>query len=189
MPITSTARVGGETPGDADQMALANLLSKIGISAQSTLSVSEEETANNDGLEYKADIKSVLNTYSQATITNTETCSFRDGDKGFYILRYMKRTELEKMFNQRRERVEDYVRSAFRAEEKGRVDDALRFYNWAFIMLHSLQYPGEVRMKIGGEEQLLLNWIPMQVKEILENVEAAVAEIKPHNTIDMLFTY
>ena len=48
MPITSTARVGGETPGDADQMALANLLSKIGISAQSTLSVSEEETANND---------------------------------------------------------------------------------------------------------------------------------------------
>ena len=188
-PITSTARVGGETPGDADQMALANLLSKIGISAQSTLSVSEEETANNDGLEYKADIKSVLNTYSQATITNTETCSFRDGDKGFYILRYMKRTELEKMFNQRRERVEDYVRSAFRAEEKGRVDDALRFYNWAFIMLHSLQYPGEVRMKIGGEEQLLLNWIPMQVKEILENVEAAVAEIKPDNTIDMLFTY
>ena len=44
-------------------------------------------------------------------------------------------------------------------------------------------------MKIGGEEQLLLNWIPMQVKEILENVEAAVAEIKPDNTIDMLFTY
>lgn len=179
----------GDTPGDADKNALLNLLSKIGTTVESSFTLDEREVTENGELDSRTDVKSVMNTYSQATLNNTETCYYNDGNNGYYLLRYMKRSELDNIFARRLDRVEDYVRTAVRSEEKGRVDDALRFYNWAYVLLHSLQYPSQVRMKVAGEEQLLVNWIPRQMREILEHVDVKVAEVKENNEIDVLFTY
>ncbi len=181
----------GETPAEADRNALANLLSKIGTTVQSSFSMTEEETLTNDALDSKRDVKSVMNTYSQATLNNTEIVNYRDENGMFCQLRYMLRTELEKMFEHRRDRVEDYVRTALRSEEKGRVDDALRFLNWAYVLLHSLQYPSDVKMKVEGEEQLLVNWIPNRMRDILGEVKVEVANVEPapENRVDVLFTY
>ncbi|MDE6368466.1 MAG: LPP20 family lipoprotein, partial [Muribaculaceae bacterium] len=179
----------GETQADAGQQALDNLLSQIGVSVQKTFTYDYKESSANDKDEFKSDVNIVTNTYSNATITNSEILPIRDGNKGYYVLRYMKRTELQKMFDQRRDRVEDYVRNAMRAEEKGKIDDALRFLNWAYVLVHSLQYPGEVKMKVLGEERLLIHWIPTQIRDILDQIDVKVANIKPDNTIDLLFTY
>lgn len=179
----------GETPADADRDALQNLLSKIGTTVHSSFSMTEQESSTDGSLDSKTDMKLMLNSYSQATINNTETLSFHTADGKFYQMRYMKRSELEKMFERRKDRVEDYVRTALRSEEKGRVDDALRFLNWAYVLLHSLQYPADVKMKVEGEEQLLINWIPNRMREILDDVSVAVAKVSPDNTVDVLFSY
>lgn len=179
----------GDTPGDADKAALMNLLSKIGTTVESSFTLDEQEVTQNGEIDSRSNVKSVMNTYSQATLNNTETCYFTDGERGYYLIRYMKRSELDNIFARRLDRVEDYVRTAVRSEEKGRVDDALRFYNWAYVLLHSLQYPSQVKMKIAGEEQLLVNWIPMQMSEILKQVKVGVAEVKKDNTVDVMFTY
>ncbi len=179
----------GETPADADRIALQNLLSKIGTTVHTSFSMTEEENSVDGVLDSKSDVKTMMNSYSQATVNNTETLSWKDKNGKFYQVRYMLRQELDKMFERRRDRVEDYVRTAIRSEEKGRVDDALRFFNWAYVLLHSLQYPAEVKMKINGEEQLLINWIPTQMNEILDNVNVAVAKVGDDNTLDVLFTY
>lgn len=179
----------GETPGDADKAALLNLLSKIGTTVESTFSLDEREVTENGVLDSHSDVKSVVKTYSQATLNNTETCYYSDGERGYYLLRYMKRSELDNIFARRLDRVEDYVRTAMRSEEKGRADDALRFYNWAYVLLHSLQYPSEIKMKIEGEDRLLVNWIPRQMEAILNEVDAKVAEVRDNNVVDMLFSY
>lgn len=179
----------GDTPGDADRSALLNLLGKIGTTVESTFTLDEREVTQNGEIDSQSDVKSVMKTYSQATLNNTETCFFTDGERGYYLLRYMKRSELDKIFARRLARVEDYVRTAGRSEEKGRVDDALRFYNWAYVLLHSLQYPSQVKMTIAGEERLLVNWIPRRMREILEQVEVEVAEVRKDNTVDVFFTY
>lgn len=179
----------GETPADADREALQNLLSKIGTTVQSSFSMTEEESTAGGTLESQSSVKSMMNSYSQATVNNTETINYRDKSGQYCQLRYMLRTELDKMFERRKDRVEDYVRTAMRSEQKGRVDDALRFLNWAYVLLHSLQYPGEVRMKVDGEEQLLVNWIPNRMREILEGVQVSVAQKNDDNTVDVLFNY
>lgn len=179
----------GETPGDADKAALQNLLSKIDLKVDSRFVSNEREETHNDNIELKTDVQSVLNTYSQATLTNTETFYYNDGDKGVYMLRYMTRDNLEKMFAARRDRVEDYVRNAVRSEEKGRVDDALRYFYRAYVLLHSLRQPSQEKLTINGEERNLEIWIPEAMRSILEQVEAQVAEVRKDNTVDMLFTY
>lgn len=180
---------GGDTPADADREALQNLLSKIGTTVSSSFSMTDEENSVDGTLDSKSSVKMMMNSYSQATVNNTETLSWRSKDGRFYQMRYMLRSELDKMFQRRQDRVEDYVRTAVRAEEKGRVDDALRFFNWAYVLLHSLQYPADVKMKINGEEHLLVNWIPTRMSEILDAVNVSVAKVGEDNTLDVLFTY
>ena len=179
----------GETPADADRAALQNLLSKIGTTVQSSFSMSEEENTAGGNIDSQSSVKSMLNSYSQATISNTETINYRNKEGMYCQIRYMQRTELDKMFERRKDRVEDYVRTALRSEEKGRVDDALRFLNWSYVLLHSLQYPSEVKMRIEGEDQLLINWIPNKMREVLDAVDVSVAQKNDDNTVDVLFNY
>lgn len=179
----------GDTPADADRNALQSLLSKIGTSVSTSTSITEHETFSDGKLDLQSDVKSMINSYSQATVNNTQTLNWRDKSGRFFQMRYMHRSELEKMFAHRQDRVEDYVRMGLRAEEKGRIDDALRFLNWAYVLLHSLQYPASVKMKIDGEDVLLVNWIPTRMRDILENVEVSVAKKGEDNTVDLLFKY
>ncbi|MBD5356678.1 MAG: hypothetical protein HDR88_06700 [Bacteroides sp.] len=179
----------GDTPADADKNALASLLSKIGTTVDSRFNLTEEEKVDDSGIDSKRDVKLVMNTYSQATLTNTETINLRQKNGEYYAFRYMLRLELEKIFNSRKDRVEDYVRTAMRSEEKGRVDDALRYLNWAYVLLHSLQNPADAKMQIEGDKQLLVNWIPNKIKEILEQVSVEVANVTDDNQVDVMFYY
>lgn len=179
----------GDTPADADKNALSSLLSKIGTSVDSQFNLVEEETLDDNGIESKRDVKVVMNTYSQATLTNTEAINLRHKNGEFYQFRYLLRLELEKIFNSRKDRVEDYVRSAMRSEEKGRIDDALRYLSWAYVLLHSLQHPTEEKMQIDGDKQLLVNWIPKKIREILEEVTVEVAGVGDDNRVDVMFYY
>lgn len=178
----------GDTPADADRNALQSLLSKIGMTVNSSLNIEEHETNTDGNLQLKSDVNVIMNSYSQATVNNTQTLSWRDKGR-YYQLKYMLRSELDKMFAHRQDRVEDYVRMGIRSEEKGRIDDALRFLNWAYVLLHSLQYPAGVKMNIDGEDVLLINWIHNRMKEILEDVEVSVAKKGDDNTVDVLFKY
>ena len=179
----------GATPADADRNALQSLLGNIGTTARISTDILEHETNRNGSLDFHSDVNVMMNSYSQATVNNTKTLRWRDKNGRYYQLTYMLRSELDKMFAHRQDRVEDYVRDALRAEQKGRVDDALRFLNWAYVLLHSLQYPGGVKMKIDGEDRLLINWIPNRMTEILRDVEVSVAKKGDDNTVDVLFKY
>lgn len=180
----------GDSYSEAAQMAMQNLLTNIGTVVDNSFSMIDEETSVDGKIEAKSQMKSIVNSYSQAALSNTETIQWRDKKGGYYFMRYMNRSELDKMFAQRRDRIEDYVRSALRSEERGKVNDALRFLNWAYVLLHSLQYPGEAKMDIGGEPRLLVNWIPGKITEMLDDVSVAVADIdEGDGSVDVFFNY
>lgn len=178
----------GDTKDEAAQNALQDLLSKIGMTVSSTFSSTDTESDLNGEYSTSSMIESTIDTYSAATLNNTETIEQKAGDQ-YVSLRFMKRAELQKMFDDRRDRVEDYVRSAVRAQEKGKIDDALRYFNSAYVLLHSLQYPAQIRMKVDGEDRVLINWIPEQMQDILRDVSVAVAAINDDNSVDLTFKY
>ena len=164
----------GDTYSAADQAALTDLISKISVNVSSSFQINEEELNTNAGFDSKSVVTSVMKSYAQATLTNTNNLVLSNQPQA-HVLRYIKSSEIVKIFNDRKEKVFDYVRSAMRAEEKGKIDDALRNYYWAFAMVRSLQYPNNVKMDVDGEQRLLVTWIPQQMEEIMGNLSTNIA--------------
>ena len=177
----------GDTYNSADQAALADLISKISLNISSSFEIKEEELNTNSGFDSNTAVTSVMNSYAQATLTNTDNLVISNSPQT-HVLRYIRRSEINKIFDERKEKVFDYVRSAMRAEEKGKIDDALRNYYWAFAMVRSLQYPNSVKMTVDGEQRLLVTWIPQQIQEVMSNISTKIAS-KDGNDINLFIKY
>ena len=177
----------GDTYNSADQAALADLISKISLNISNSFAIKEEEFNTNSSFDSKTAITSVMNSYAQATLTNTFNLVISNTPQT-HVLRYIRKSEVNKIFDERKEKVFDYVRSAMRAEEKAKIDDALRNYYWAFAMVRSLQYPNSVKMTIDGVQRLLVTWIPQQIEEIMSNLSTKIAS-KDGNEINLFIKY
>ena len=133
----------GSTVTEADKQALANLIGKIATNVQGE-SHSSLKTQNSNGqLNEESQFSQTVSTYSQATLTNTQQKVLKN-EPDAYVVRWIKKSEIEKIFEARKRKALDLIETAVRAEKKGKVDDVLRNYYWALTLLKSLQYPNEV---------------------------------------------
>lgn len=177
----------GETEEIADKQALANLVSKITTTISNQFTVDESEMSDGNNVSSETKVNSIVNTYSQATLNNVGSIVIEQAPKA-HVLRFIKISELNKAFEQRKEKVFDYLRSAARSEANGRIDNALRYYYWSMIMLKSLQYPNEIKFEDEEGSHLLTSWIPMKINGILENIDAQIAR-RSGDVVDLYVTY
>lgn len=160
----------GQTIKQADDAALQDLISKISIDVVSTFSSREEEQNTNGSINAISSYSSIINTYSQATLTNTQRIVI-ENEPNAHVLRYVNSSEVSRIFEGRKAKVFDMVESAERAERNAKIDDALRYYYWAFCLLKSLQYSNEVKYTSSdGTQRLLSTWIPEKMNEIFSNI-------------------
>lgn len=180
----------GDTYGEARDLALKSLLSKIGLSVEFRFIQEDEENSVNGVINSNSKVSSVLNSYSNATISNSKSVDYKIKKGGYYSFIYLPRAEMEKMFSERMNQVEDFVRMADTAEKNRTVSDALKFLNYAYVMTLSLQHPGEAKMVLKGETLLLKNWIPTKMKDILDGVKVEVADFdEAQNSVNLFVTY
>ena len=178
----------GETLKAADNAALNDLLSKISVNVQGSFSTVENEVVSNGKVDASAATKMVVNTYSQATLTNTSRIVVSN-EPDAHVVRYVKRSEIERIFAGRKNKVLDLVGLAYKAEKVAKIDDALRNYYWALCMLKSLQYENEVKWTDGdGAEHILSSWIPQQINSILGGMAVEKAGIDGTDLL-LYFTY
>lgn len=178
----------GTTLKQADDAALQDLISKISVNVKSSFTSAEEETNKNGNLDAVTVYRSIINTYSQATLTNTQRIVI-ENEPDAHVLRFVKVEEIARIFEGRKAKVFDMVESAGRAEQKGKIDDALRYYYWSLCLLKSLQYANEVKFTSpDGKERLLATWIPEKMNDIFSEIR-----IKPinklNNEVVLSFTY
>ena len=177
----------GETEEIADKQALANLISKITTTISNQFTVDESEMSDGNNVSSETKVNSIVNTYSQATLNNVGSIVLEQAPKA-HVMRYIKTAELQKAFEQRKDKVFDYLRSAARSEANGRIDNALRYYYWSMIMLKSLQYPNEIKFEDEEESHLLTTWIPLKINEIFDNIDAQIAR-RYGDVVDIYMTY
>ena len=178
----------GETIDEAEQQALASLISKLSVVVSSSFEVLEGETRDGDSEEYKKYMESKINTYSNATLTNTESLVLSN-EPDAHVARWVKRTEIERIFEGRRAKVFEYVQNAEKSEKKLKIDDALRNYYWAYTLLKTLQHPSSVmHTDSEGQKHVLVSWIPEKINEIFESISVSVTSIEDED-IDLYFTY
>jgi len=178
----------GETIDEADQQALATLISKISVVVSNNYEFVEGEKKTTEGDEYKRYIENKISTFSSATLTNTESLILSN-EPNAHVARWIKRTELTKIFEARKQKVQEYVGNAVKAEAKGKIDDALRNFYWAYVLLVTLQCPSELTYEdAAGEKHVLVTWIPNVMDEIFDEIHPTVIG-RTGDDVEIYFEY
>ena len=173
----------GSSLKQADDAALQDLVSKISVNVKSSFSSTEEEVSKNGNVDATAVYTSIIKSYSQATLTNTQRIVI-ENEPNAHVLRYVKVAEIARIFAGRKAKVLDMVESAGRAEQKGKVDDALRYYYWSLCLLKSLQYSNEVSFKCpDGKDRLLSTWIPEKMNEIFSDISITAKNMRGNEVL------
>ena len=180
----------GATVEEADQQALAALISKISVVVSSDFSITEDERTANGVLDASSYTNSKLQTYSTATLTNTERIVIDNNADQVHIGRYIKRSELSRIFEGHIRTIKEYIRLGKIAEEAYKIDDALRNYYWAYSLLKSVQQPSNVTYsdEATGERIYPLTWLPQQITNILKDLDVKVIGNDGTN-VDLMFYY
>lgn len=180
----------GATVEEADQQALAALISKISIAVSSDFTITEDEKSTNGVLDAQSYTNLKVQTYSSATLTNTERLVIDNNPDEAHIGRFIKRSELNKIFEGRIRTLKEYIRLGIVAEENGKIDDALRNYYWAYSLLKSVQRPAEVQYadEETGKNIHPLTWIPERMDNIFDDLEVKITNNDGTN-VDLMFTH
>ncbi|MBR1506167.1 MAG: hypothetical protein IJ614_08685 [Prevotella sp.] len=178
----------GATVAEAERQALANLIGKIATSVTGQSHSSLSVSSGNGKLDEQSQFTQTVNTYSQATLTNTQQRVLQREPEA-YVVRWIKKSEIEKIFEARRLKAIDMVEAALRAEKKGKVDDVLRNYYWALTLIKTLQYPDTVTCKDeDGKQHVLTNWCKEQIDETLGDLKT-VFDSRDGNDVRLAFLY
>ena len=168
----------GTTVAEADRNAMADLISKIATHVSSDFQQEEGEMTVNGQTDQGSYVRSRVQTYSQATLTNAERLVLKN-EPDAQVGRYMKKAEVHRIFDSRLRKAIDMVQTALRAEEAGKADDALRNLYWALSLVRSLQYPNEAMFTDdNGQQHLLTTWIPEKMNGIFDDLKVCVVQRK-----------
>lgn len=175
----------GSSDAEADKNALADLISKISVQVQSSFTLTEDELSHNGQVDGETYARSKVQTYSQATLTNTEKIVI-EYEPDAHVGRYILKSEISRIFEARRRRIDEMLGLAETAEKNAKIDDALRYYYWAYAMLKTLQHPNEVR---DSNNHLLSTWIPAQMNDIFDGIKVRPMRKTSDNVLEVAVTY
>lgn len=165
----------GKTINGADRDALADLIGQISTSVESDFTLIKDESDD----DYAETFKAVVRTYSKATLNNTERIVSGKEPK-VSVFRYIRKSEVRKIFEARRTKIVEFVKTAIRAEQKLQIADALRNYYWAQTLLRSHPDGSSISFvdESTGESHLLATWIPEQINDIFANIRVFKDDVK-----------
>ena len=174
----------GTTIAEASEMAMAELISMIATSVSYEFESLYDETNKNGTVEHQTKVRDCIKTYSQGSLTNVEKWVVGK-EPNVTVRRYMKRSELARIYDGRIAKAQDMAMMAQESLKRGKVDMALQYYYWAYSLIRSIQRPNEAKDREG---HLLINWIPMQIEDILSRISVNF-EQRDGDFVDLLFNY
>lgn len=148
--------------GEAKDLALKELTSQIAVD----VAISFERVVTEKGDEFNDKVESILNTHAAATLRNVNTTKNPTEDGRIEVFSYLKKTEVEKIFNERRQLIADMVEKANQYVGEHNISHALKLYYFAAILLNSL--PDE---NVIFDGMNYTTEIPEKINNIIQNVK------------------
>ena len=176
-------KASASTLEEADKAALEMLVSQISVSLGS---VYEEELSQHDtssGLDYQSKVNSQVRSFSFGTLPNVGQIIDESEPGVVTVLRYVKVTDLKNIFQEREKKISDFVASGMEGERQLQINVALRYYNWALMLL--IAHPKTVYSDIDGKKTNLKLWLDTKINNIFNTLDAEVEEcVETGNPID-----
>lgn len=119
---------------EARDLALKDLTSQIAITVRSSLVQKLKETLKN----LEESVESVVETHSAATLRNVNTIKKMMDDGRIECFCYMKKSEVEKVWDDRRQLIANLVEEANKYTEEHNIAHAIKLYTFAALLTNSL---------------------------------------------------
>lgn len=161
-----TGTGSGRNQHAADNNAIQDLIDKIAGSYSAAYNGLDEYLLDDPANKSVSSV--VIGTYINYVESVSEREILADTQRPM-IARTIQSDAIEQMFSLRKEKMYDMLSSAAKAEQSAKIDDALRYYNWAYYLLLSL--PGWNTISDKGVKLIVL--IPSRIEEILDQLTFA----------------
>ena len=116
-----------ETLQAADESALRDLISQISLTVDSHTETMISNEISDEDVRSSVSTTGNLRVSSSVSLNNCRRIVSEEGSY-FIVLRYVDKAEIEKMFDARKTKIRDLIRTGEHAEELFKVGDALRNY-------------------------------------------------------------
>jgi hypothetical protein len=157
----------GQNLRDADNLAIIDLISQITVKVESEFTHIMTEKDNN----VTEFAKGILRTFSSATLDNAERMVKYNDDGSVEVLRYIKRTDVSRIFADRLRKIQEYASDGYKAEQELRLADALKYYYWAFVLLRTHPDLNRIEANLDGSgNRLLITSLPDRINRILTGI-------------------
>lgn len=169
-----SAEGNGITVEEADHDALSQIIRQISVSMSSALQEDDRSGQIGDGIEYSDYTqKGSIRSYSFASLQNVEMIVL-EPEPNAKVFRWVAKSEVDRMFEERKNKILDFVKTGKIAEQRLQIDDALRNYYWA-LMLAKVNRDA-VYADFNGEEVNCLTFLPMKIKSVISHIKADMKE-------------
>lgn len=168
----------GTTLNRADQEALQQIVTQISAQVESKFTILKDEVTKAGKSDFSEEARLMMSTYSNATLSNTERIVLSN-EPDAKIFRYIKKSDLSKVFEQRKRKIIDFTSTAENAIQNGQVADALKYYYWALALLRSHPDGNSIEFPDSKDQQkLLLSYLPARINELFASLRFTVSDIK-----------
>lgn len=168
----------GSTLQQASNNALAALAGQISTCVASNFNYLLTSERKDGKVSDNAHIENIIRTYSRTTLKNALELVVED-EPNATVLRYIRRSDLDKIFEQRKNKVLEYASNAQKYEKEGKVADALSSYYASLMLLRSIPDGSDMMIKTGfTDEELLMPLITRNVNDILDGLSLKVEAIE-----------
>ena len=167
----------GNNPMQAEDAALKELVKQIFVSVHWTHVDSTSQVNGNVG-EYS---ESVLKAW--VPTLDLMGAQFIEMDRGRRAFCYIERSKIDRLWQDRREKIEEYVSVGQVAERKNEIDAALKNYYWALVLLRIHPHEDRITYSWGGEERLLKPILTNRIDNLLKGLCGQVTFLESHDGI------
>ena len=177
----------GQTLEEADNQALSMLASKISLIVSNEFRSTEGQSSSGQQTTHFMSVENSLHTFSNASLTNTGVEVLGNGKKA-HVVRWISRSDIEKMRDTRSRRVLEYFSEAERSERAGNIGNALRGYYWAYALARAYPDLSAICVKDHeGESHTLSHWLPEKLNGILSDLRVNATLTGNHATLSFCF--
>jgi putative uncharacterized protein (fragment) len=164
----------GLTLDEADNNALSQISRQIAVSITTKSQETDNTKLGNDGSVLSDYVQEgFVKSFSFASLRNVEMLVLKD-EPDARVFRWVAKAEVDKMFEERKRKIIDFVTIGKAAESQLQIDDALRNYYWA-LMLAKVNRDA-VYVDFNEELVNCLVFLPLKIKSVLSEIKASLVD-------------
>jgi len=179
----------GETWDEADLQAKAALARQVSGLVNAETKESDKQRMRGNIIEYNEHITDgEIKIYAKTRLSQCGLFEIST-EPNYKLIAYIERKVVDDIIAERREKISSFAQTAYRAEQRLQISDALRYYYYSFLMAR--QESGPVYADLGGERINCYDLDP-KINSVFGNLRCEVTESRHEGNrwiLMLRFTY